>query len=244
MNTTMVTVARYHLVRPNLFTVVPWAVLAFSFLVNLVIFAEVPVSHHEVLTPSGLISVANPGRDTGGLATVFIFFFVMGVTSIGKSLPFGLTLGFSRRSYYAGTGLLGVTLAAADAVGLTVLQAIERATNGWGATMSFFRVPYLLDGPWYETWVTCFVGMAMLFLYGMWYGIVYRRWGTLGTIAFIAAQVLVVLVFVLAVATANAWPSIGGFFRSLTALGLTGILAALAGVLLAGGHATIRRATV
>jgi len=34
------------------------------------------------------------------------------------------------------------------------------------------------------------------------------------------------------------------FFTGLTATGLTGLLAVLAVVLLAGGHATIRRATV
>jgi hypothetical protein len=33
-----------------------------------------------------------------------------------------------------------------------VLQLIERATGGWGLRMEFFRVPYLLAGPWYLTW--------------------------------------------------------------------------------------------
>jgi hypothetical protein len=49
---------------------------------------------------------------------------------------------------------------------------------------------------------------------------------------------------VLLVAGANAWASVGHFFTGLTAAGLTGLLAALAALLLAGGQATIRRATV
>ncbi len=82
----------------------------------------------------------------------------------------------SRRSYYyTGTALLAVTLAAAG-LALTVLQAIERATGGWGVAMHFFRVSYILDGPWYLTWLTSFVALALLFVYGMWFGIVYRRW--------------------------------------------------------------------
>jgi hypothetical protein len=242
---TLVKVARYHLVRPWAMTMMPWANLTFAFLVALVIYAEVPVKHHEVLTSGGLVSVANAsGRDTGALATIFVSFFVIGIVSVGKSLPFGLTLGMSRRSYYTGTALFGTVLALADATGLTVLRAIEQATGGWGVKMSFFRVPYLLSGPWYETWLTSFVGLAFLFMYGMWFGTVQRRWGMIGTLAFIAAQITVATAGVLAVTWTSAWPAVGDFFLSVTALGLTGLAAALGAALLAGGRATIRRATV
>ena len=116
------------------------------------------------------------------------------------------------------------------------LQAIERATGGWGLSITFFRVPYLLNGPWYATWLTSFVGLSVLFVYGMWYGIVYYRWGTLGVLAFIAVQVPVALAY--------SWSGVGGHLASLSALDLTGVIAALTVVFLAGGHATIRRATV
>jgi len=238
-------VARYHLVMPWVVVGLPWAIMAFSFVVNLVIFALVPVSHHGVLTSHGVVHVANPAHNyTGAVAIVYIFFLAIGVSSIGRSLPFGLALGVSRRSFYTGTAALGVALAAADAVALTALQAIERATDGWGVSMHFFRVPYILDGPWYLTWVTSFVALAVLFVYGMWFGIVYRRWNLTGSAAFIAAQVTVVVAGVLVVAWADAWSGVGHFFTGLTAAGLTGLLAGLAVLLLAGGHATIRRATV
>ena len=93
------------------------------------------------------------------------------------------------------------------------------------------------------TWVTSFVALAMLFVYGMWLGIVYRRWNLTGAAAFIAAQVAVVVAGVLFVA----WADVVGhrhFFTGLTAAELTGLLAGLAALLLAGGHATIRRVTV
>jgi hypothetical protein len=110
--------------------------------------------------------------------------------------------------------------------------------------MHFFRIPYILDGPWYLTWLTSFVALALLFVWGMWFGIVYRRWNLLGSVTFIAAQVTVVVAAVLVVSWADAWPGVGHFFTGLTVAGLTGILAALAALLLAGGQATIRRATV
>jgi hypothetical protein len=118
------------------------------------------------------------------------------------------------------------------------LQAIERATDGWGLSVTFFRSPHLLNGPWYATWLTSFVGLSALFLYGMWFGIVNRRWGMLGLIAFIALQVLVGL------AVMFAYPNAGGHLDSLDGLDLTGVTAALAVVFLAGGHATVRRVTV
>ena len=224
-------VARYHLVVPWVILLMPWAILACSFIVNLVIFSRVPVAEA-------------PHNDTGGVASIYVFFFVIGVSIVGRSLPFGLALGVSRRSYYTGTALLGVAMAVADGLALTALQAIERATDGWGVRMHFFQVPYFLAGPWYLTLLTSFVALALLFVYGMWFGIVYRRWNLPGVVAFTVSQVAVVLAAVLLVAWADAWSGVGHFFTGLTAVGLTGLLAGLAALLLAGGHATIRRATV
>jgi hypothetical protein len=225
---TLVKVAGYSLMRPANYLVLPW-ILPFTFAVGAVTAGR------------------EPGHDAAGyLLSFFIYFAVLGMQSIGQSLPFGLTLGVSRRSFYSGTALLGVALALGSGLVLTALQAIERATGGWGLSMLFFRVPYLLNGPWYATWLTSAVGLFALYVYGMWYGIVHNRWGLLGTLAFIAVQALVV-VAVVVVVTFEHWhvrSAAGGSFAGLTALGLTGVIAALAVLLLAGGLATIRRATV
>jgi hypothetical protein len=238
-------VARYHLVVPWAPLLIPWAILLCSFLVNLVIFALSPYGHHTVMTSHGPVSVQDATHGyTGGVASIYILFLIIGVNLVGRSLPFALSLGVSRRSYYAGSAALGVALAVADGLALAALQAIERATDGWGVRMDFFRVPYFLAGPWCLTWLTSSVALALLFIYGMWLGIIYRRWSLLGVTAFVIAQLAVVLAVVLVLAAANAWSGAGHFFTGLTAAGLTGLLAALAALLLAGGHATIRRATV
>ena len=152
--------------------------------------------------------------------------------SRGQRSALGITIGLAARAEVSMSLVSGLVIAG--------LQAIERATGGWGLSITFFRVPYLLNGPWYATWLTSFVGLSLLFVYGMWYGIVYRRWGTLGVLAFIAVQVLVAL----AVTFAYSWSGVGGHLTSLSALDLTGVIAALTVVFLAGGHATIRRVTV
>ena len=224
---TMIKVARYHLVTPVLFVAPPWAALALAFAWN----------------------AARGGHALGGGLIVFFgMFFVVGVQRIGRWLPFGLALGMTRRSYYAGTALLGVSMSLVSGLVVAGLQAIERATGGWGLSVTFFRVPYVLNGPWYATWLTSFVGLSALFVYGMWYGIVNRRWGTLGLLAFVAVQVLVALAVTFAYSRAGVGPlrlrPAGAYPATLSALELTGVIAALAVVSLAGGHATIRGATV
>lgn len=110
--------------------------------------------------------------------------------------------------------------------------------------LHFFRVAYILSGPWYLTWLTSFIGLTLMFGYGMLFGLLYRRWGLLATLAFAAAQVTAALIGVIIVSSSHAWASVGHFFTALSAAGLTGLLAALAAVLLAGGYATMRRVTV
>ena len=225
---TWVKVARYNLVRPANYLLLPW-ILPFAFAVG------------------ALTSGRGPGHDAAGyLISFFIYFAVQGMQTVGRSLPFGLALGASRRSFYSGTALLGMGLAVVSGLVLTALQAIERATDGWGLSLQFFRVPYLLNGPWYATWLTSAVALFTLWVYGMWYGIVHSRWGPLGTVAFIAVQALVVVAGVVVV-NAEHWHVWSGARESsagLSALGPTGVVAALAVLLLAGGHATIRRAAV
>ena len=227
---TLVNVARYHLVDRMTYVALPWGVLAFSFAVNVVI---------AVLAPAG-----SHGYYTGGVSSIYFLLLVAGALSMTRSLPFGLMLGVSRRAYYLGTTLLVGVLGVGYGLGLAALQAAERATGGWGYEVHFFRVPWLLAGPWYETWLTSFVLLVSFWLYGMWSGLVYRRWNLPGLAVFFAAQVLVALVAVIAVSLSHNWPGVTSFFGDATALALTGALAALAVLFGIGGFATLRRVTI
>jgi hypothetical protein len=227
---TLVNVARYHLADRMSYVVLPWSVMAFSFLVNVAVAALVPPD------PKGYY--------TGGLLTIYAFLLACGVLSMTRSLPFGFMLGVSRRGYYLGTGLLVAALGVGYGLGLTVLQAVERATGGWGLRIHFFRVAWLLDGPWYRTWLTSAVLLVLFFLYGMWYGLVFRRWSLPGVVAFIAAQFLAALAVIAVASWTHGWHALGRFFTTLTAPTATGLLAALAVVMGLGGFATMRRVTV
>jgi hypothetical protein len=212
----VIKVARYHLARqPVLFVTIPWAML--------IVTLAIDVARGGNVFKNFLFAIA-------------FYFFAAGAQRIGRWLPFGLALGVTRRSFYAGTALLGVSLSLVTGLVIAGLQAIERATGGWELSITFFRVPHLLNGPWYATWLTSFAGLSLVWLYGMWYGIVNLRWGVPGLLSFVVVQALAVLAFL--------WSGAGGQVDSLSALGQTGIIAALAVVCLAGGHATVRRVTV
>lgn len=222
-------VVRFHLMDRINFVVLPPSILTFVFLIDLLILE---------LTPG------TGTRYVGGLGSIFILIIVMGVLSVARSLPFGLTLGISRRSYYFGTVLLSLMMAAAGAIVITIGQAVERATDGWGIGMGFFRVPHVLDGAWYLTLLSVFVTLALCFVYGMWFGLVYRRWALIGAMAFLAAQITVLALAALLTTWVHGWHDVAHFFATLSAVSLTGLLAVIAVLLLVGGLRSMRRVTV
>lgn len=227
---TLVNVARYHMANRLQFAVWPVSVTAFAFLVNVAI----------------LVMAATPGAGnySGGLLALYVFWFLAGTMSLTQALPFGLALGLSRRSYYLGTVGFGVAFAAVYALGITLLQALERGTAGWGLAMHFFRVPWILDGPWYTTWLIAFVALGLAFVYGVWFGLIRRRWNLPGLLAFAAAQVTVLVAAAATITWLGAWSQVAAAFGALSALGLTGVLAAVAAALALGGFGTMRRLTV
>ncbi|HEX7498391.1 MAG TPA: hypothetical protein VF344_08010 [Candidatus Limnocylindrales bacterium] len=225
---TWVKVARYQMVQRLNYVTLPWAALALIFVAQWAVIAMLGM-HNTQLT---------------GVVAIYAVFLIVGAGSVAQSLPFGLALGLSRRSYFLGTVLLAVALAAVDGLALAGLRGIERATGGWGLDMSFFGVAYILEGPWYLTWATSFVGLTLLFVYGLWWGLIYQRWNRIGVRVFVVAQVAVLLAIGLTADRFGSWPGIGQFFTDLTAPGLTGVLAVIAALLIVGGYVTMRRVRV
>ena len=233
---TLLRVGRFYLADWPEFVTLPWLIQGFVFAIDLVVFAAGP----HVTSPAG-----HSGTNyAGALATIYLVFNIVAARSISKRLPLALALGVSRRSFYTGTALVAAALAVADGLVLAVLQPIEAATGGWGIHLHFFRVPFLLAGPWYLTWLTSSVGLALMFVYGMWCGLVYKRWNIFGVLTFAAIQMLALTVGLIIAYRDNVWRGVGHFFTTLTIGGLTGALAVIAVALLAAGYVTIRRVTV
>jgi len=229
--TTLLKVARLHLVDRFGYTWLVWGVLALTFVINLAIFAVIPLTQ-----PSG--------NFTGALVTIYIFMVVIGLQSVTRFLPFARTLGLSRRTYFLGTVLLIAALCAQYAAILTGLWALEGATNGWGLQLHFFRVPWILDGPWYQVLVTNGVLLFLLFLFGLWCGLIFRRFGLIGIIAFLGLWSILAVGAVLLVTWRQWWSAVGGFLSGLNVLAASGMLAVVAVAVAGGGYLSIRRITV
>jgi hypothetical protein len=223
-------VARLHLIDWITSVALPWGALTLSWAINLVVFSA-------ITAPKG-------GGDSGGLATIYAFILVLGITSAGRFLPFGITLGLSRRTYYRGIITLAAVIAAPYAAVLTILNLVEGATSGWGVQLHFFRIPWLLDGPWYRTFLTEFVLMLTVFLLGTLLALGYLKVGLTGVAAFLGIVSVGLMLVALLITWGNGWHGIGNHLEALTALGLTGWLALVAAAFGASGYATIRRLSV
>jgi hypothetical protein len=224
-------VARLHLVDRFSYTWLVWGVLAFTFAVNVAIFAVLPQTQPN-------------GNYTGALITIYIFMAVIGVQAATKFLPFAMTLGVSRRTYYVGTVALVLGLCALYSAALTVLWWLEGITDGWGLMLHFFRVPWILDGPWYQVLLTNFVLLSLVFLFGLWSGLIFRRFGLVGAVVAYAAVTLVVVVAVMLITWQQAWPRLWQFLIDLDIISASLLIALIALVVSLGGYLTIRRITV
>ena len=229
--TSLVKVARLHLVDRFGYTWLVWGVLALTFVINLAIFAVIPLTQ-----PSGNFTFA--------LVTIYTFMVLIGFQAATRFLPFAMTLGVSRRTYYFGTVLLIAALCSLYAAILTVLWALEGATNGWGLQLHYFRVRWVLDGPWYQVFLTNAELLALVFLSALWCGLIYRRFGLIGTVAFLAVWSILAVGAVLLVTWRQWWPAVGSYLSGLNVLAASGMLALAAVAIAGGGYLTIRRITV
>ena len=227
----MVKVARLHLVDRFSYTWLLWGIFAFTFAVNYILFAAIGPTQDD-------------GSYTGALISIYIFMVVIGIQAATKFLPFAFTLGVSRRTYFLGTVALVVGLCVLYAAVLTVFWWVEALTGGWGIDMHFFRVPWILDGPWYQVLATNFVLLSLIFLAGLLFGLIYRRFGIVGMVLFSGALIVVALAAVLLVTWRQWWSQLWSYLADLDILSATGILAIVAAGTALGGYATIRRITV
>jgi len=224
-------VARLHLVDRFSYTWLVWGVLAFTFVVNVAIFAALPQTQPD-------------GNYTGALVTIYIFMAVIGVQAATKFLPFAMTLGVSRRTYYVGTVTLVLGLCALYSAVLTVLWWLEGLTGGWWMQLHFFRVPWILSGPWYQVLLTNFVLLSLVFLFGLWSGLIFRRFALVGSVLFFAVITTVLVGVAILITWWQAWSRVWQFLVDLNIMSAILLVALVAVMVTLGGYLTIRRITV
>lgn len=228
--TNFVKISRLHLVDHLGWIVVPSLILLSSWAINLVIWL--------------IIGEQEAGNYTGGLAFLPIYAVVLGCLTITKTLHFAFALSLTRRAYYLGTFGTSVFLGAVVAAGTVVLARIESATNGWGVDGHYFRIPWILDGPWYQDFLVMFTLLTLFFTTGMLISIYILRFGVNGFLLSSIAFAVVVGACGALITLQQWWDEIGRALGSLTPLSVAGVLAGATVAVGLGGFATIRRLAV
>jgi hypothetical protein len=224
--------ARMQLVHPALTFGIPWAIVASSFAINLAIWGM------------GDVADKTPGDgSTGGLASLYITVLIVFIQAVTQMFPFALGLSLSRRDFYLGTAAAAGVQAVGYGLALTLLTAIEKATDGWGMRLHFWAPGALDVGNPALQFIVFTVPMVACAFMGMAIGVVFKRWGAPGLYVLTLATLLGGGLLAVWATWQRAWGDVFSWFGDRSVPSLTIALpAVLALVLAALTFLGIRRA--
>jgi hypothetical protein len=221
--------ARLHFVHPMIGLAMPWLIVGLAFAINLAVWH---------LTPAG----AEDGGTTGGILALYITLMIGYVQTVTQLLPLAMGMSLSRRSFYLGTALVAVAEALLYGTALSVLTAVEDATGGWGAGMSFWApVAMDVDNAALQVLVSGTPVLAFAFI-GIGMGVVSKRWGPSGVWVLSLGSTVLFGALAILITWLDGWRAIGTWLadQSVTTLAV-GLPAALAVAVAAVSFAGIRR---
>ena len=237
--TRILNVARLHLVNKATIIIVPWAIMAFIFLVNYLIWWILAAS----LSPADMADARDGLQFSGASFYIFVYMLVVAVQAINLTFPFAQGYSVTRRDFYLGSALTFVGLSAVYALVITVLGALERLTDGWGLGGRMFAPAYFGDGNALEAFYLTFMIFLFFFIIGAATATVYLRWRANGMLAFFACLTLILVGLVALATLSGSWPLVGQWFATT---GIVGVISwTIVPTVLAGitGFFILRKAT-
>ncbi|MBB3110784.1 hypothetical protein FHS18_002851 [Paenibacillus phyllosphaerae] len=187
--------------------VIPWLVTLSSFVINLIIGGSLHEEQNMV---------------TGGLASFFIYMFVMGIIIVSQFFPFALGFSIRRTDFFLGsTAMIAIASAAASLIIMLFSYAETDLTDHWGVQLQFFNLPFVHDGAWYVQLLVHFVLALHMFFAGYFIGMFNRRFRATWTFILFIALSLVAGIASMLCTRFGWWDEIGRWFLDQTALSLT-----------------------
>ena len=232
-------IVRLHLTNPWTTIILPWMILGFILIANIVIWALILAA---APTAADKADVREGLGYSGASTYVFVYIMVVAVQAIAVTFPFALGYGVTRRDYYLGTALTFVGLSAMFSVGMTILGAIEEATDGWGLGGRMFTTFYYGDN-WVQRLFIFFTAFLFFFSVGMAAASIWVRWRANGLIAFFVGLAVIVLGGAALLTLTETWGAFGSFFAHAGLVGSFAwslVISAIAGI---SGFFVLRRAT-
>jgi hypothetical protein len=139
------------------------------------------------------IESRDPGEVTNGVVLFHLVVLTVFAQAITQTLPYAMSLGMSRRTFYRGTALVAVLIGLVFGVALSALAAVEGATGGWGLGLHYWvPEPLDVDNTLAQVAVSAATVAAAAFL-GTAAGSTHARWRTPGVVAVLAALLVTAL---------------------------------------------------
>lgn len=221
------TIIKMHARDKNSWYSLPWFILFSSFVVNLII------SYYVLDTIY-----------TGGLSSIYIYYFVAGIIVAAQNFPFALGFSIRRKDFFLGTMGHMLICSAINSIILIALGLVEEQTNAWGSELYFFNIPYLSDGGLGAQLCNNFMLFMFLFISGFLINCIYRRSGRNGMFILFLGITIIFTIFSATAKHFNWWVSIGEWFSSQTALGLSLWLFPVTVIFAGLSYVLLRKATV
>ncbi|TQO19075.1 hypothetical protein FB472_0608 [Rhodoglobus vestalii] len=231
-------VARLHFANPWTTLTLPWIILGVIFIGNVsiwwIIYSASPAENR-----ADVLSGLNFG---GGNFFIFIYMMVVAIQAMSITFPYALGFGVTRRDYYLGSSLAFVILAAIYTAGLTILAAIEDATNGWGFGGSLFATIFVGDTTLERIYVQ-FLLFLFFFFFGSAIATVWLRWKANGVAAFFIVLGILLVAGLALVTFTDSWGALGETLVSLGRIGIVSWSLVATAISAVAGFLLLRRAT-
>jgi hypothetical protein len=235
----ILSVIRLHFVNPQAVLGLPWMILGFIFVANLAIWAIILASSPEV----DRADISQGLGWSGAISFVFVYMMVVSVQAINATFPFALGYSITRREYYIGTSIVFVILALIYSVGLSILSAIEDATNGWGLGGRMFTSYYFGDGGALEHWFIYFALLLFFLFTGSALAGVWVRWKAFGITTFFIALGALLIGLLALIGLSNSWLAVGEWFVAQGWVGSYAWSLVVTAFAATTGYLILRRAT-
>jgi hypothetical protein len=181
---------------------------------------------------------------TGGVASIFIYMMVLGITSVGQTFPFLIGFGARRKDYFLGTTATITIISIASSFILLLLGYIEMQSEGWGVELHFFHLPYIGDGSVLSrTWVL-FSFMIHLFFLGFAISCIHRKFGRNGLYAFFILTGIILTLSSYLITQYGDWKAIIDWFGETSAAQIASGSFVLTLVYVWFSYLMLRKATV
>lgn len=168
-------VVMLHLRNKNTWFVVPWAILGANFLINALI--ALSLNNGETI-------------NTGAIASIFVYAFIAGTLTLKETFPFSIGLSIRRKDYFFGTALAVLLVNVTSGIALTILSAIEQATDGWNVNLHLFKIGFLSDLPYIAILGINIILLVHCFFLGFVISSLHRRFGGMSMYIFFTAMLL------------------------------------------------------